>query len=123
MVGHFSYVFVQTSQDSLDVDDIGNCFLETCNDSGEMYFLAIRTSLGITRVTEYGPYADGIRLTGVTSTFLQFDYNEKKLNKIIYNFLNNPGRTITQAREMDEDEYRLLMKDLKNPTQLLWDGE
>ena len=121
MVGHFSYVYIQQSQDTLDVDDIGNCYLETSNDSGEFFYLAVRTCLGISRVTEYGPYSDGIRLPSVSCTFNQFDYNEKKLNKIIYSFLNNPGRNITQAREMDQEEYELLAKDLCNPLLLLWD--
>ena len=121
MTGSFSYVFIKTSQDTLDVEDIGNCYIETCNDVGEAFYLAIRTCLGISRVTEYGPYADGIRLTNVSSVYQQFEYNEKKLSKIIYNFLNNPGRNITQARELDEDEYKEIVKNLDSPVFLLWE--
>lgn len=121
MTGTFNYVFVQQSQDSLTVGDIGNCFLETCNDSGERFFLVIRTSLGITRTAEYGPYADGIRCTSVSCVFNQFDYNEKKINKMIYNFLNNPGREITQAMELDKEEWDEIEEKLDNPLKLLYD--
>ena len=123
MTGHFEYVYVKQSMDSLDIDDIGNCYLETCNDTGECFYLAIRTSLGFSRVVEYGPYADGIRLPSVSAVFNQFEYNEKKLNKIIYLFLNNPGRQITQARELTEEEYRDIITHLLNPVLLLWDNK
>ena len=121
MTGTFNYVFVQTSQDQLIIGDIGNCFIETCNDNGERFFLVIRTSLGFSRVAEYGPYADGIRCTSVSCTFNQFEYNEKKLNKIIYSFLNNPGRNITQAFELDEEEWKEVREKLDNPLNLLYD--
>ena len=121
MNGRFDYVYVRQSQDFLDVEDIGNCYIETCNDSGECFYLFIRTSLGYTRVVEYGPYADGIRLPSVSATFNQFEYNEKRLNKTIYNFLNNPGREITQAREISEEEYKDIVGSLINPVLLLWD--
>lgn len=121
MTGHFEYVYVRQSQDTLDIDDIGNCYIETCNDSGECFYLAIRTCLGISRVVEYGPYADGIRVPNVVANFNQFEYSEKKLNKIIYTFLNNPGRDITQARELDEEEYKEISRLLSNPVMLLWD--
>lgn len=121
MTGHFSYVFIQTSQDTIDIEDIGNCYIETCNDVGEFFYLAIRTCLGISRVTEYGPYSDGIRLENVACSFYQFEYNEKKLSRIIYNFLNNQGRNITQARELEEHEYKNLVRELDNPVFLLWE--
>lgn len=82
--------------------------------------MGIRTCLGITRIGEYGPFQDGLPSTFVDSNFQQFDFAEAKIQKSVKRFLNVPGRNVTQAREMTEDEFKEILSNLRNPIDLLF---
>ena len=92
----------------LDVDDIGNCAIEANNDEGNYYYMVIETNLGFTKIFEYGPVQPDFNemCKSVTCTFDRIEFNEKKISKRIYSFLNAPGKNITQAQIVDK-EYAL----------------
>lgn len=106
MRASFEYFATTTYMDSLEVENIGDCCLEACNDSGEVYFLCISTSLGVSKILEYGPYMDGLSPIHLIYKYQELAYNEKKLNTIINKFLNDISKNITQVREVSYDDIK-----------------
>ena len=89
----------------IDIEDIGNCVIEASNDTGLFWYLCIQTTLGWTKITEYGPAApDFVELPkSVTCTFNRIDFDERKIANSISMFLNNSKRAITQARVVEPE--------------------
>lgn len=102
----FEYLATTTYLDTFEVENIGECCLEAYNDSGEAYFLCISTSLGVSKILEYGPYMDGLVPVYLTYKYQEFTYNEKKLKVIINKFLNDMAKNITQVREVNYDDIK-----------------
>ena len=101
----FDYFRLTTALDSIDIDDIGNCCINSINDSGEEWFLIVKTCEGWTEITEFGPLlVDTGRLP---SYFMynrfSYDFSEKKISAVIDKFINNPKRAITQVFEVEKD--------------------
>lgn len=105
-----NYLYETTSNDSIDIEDIGNVCLLVNNDLGQNWVLLIKTILGITYILEYGPFYYHKNSDYVYSCFQKIDYSEYKLKKRIDKFINDPKRVITQVQFIDEDEARLLIK-------------
>lgn len=105
---NFGYFYSSMAIGQLDVDDIGNCAIEANNDEGNYYYMVIETNLGFTKIFEYGPVQPDFNemCKSVTCTFDRIEFNEKKISKRIYSFLNAPGKNITQAQIVDK-EYAL----------------
>lgn len=103
MNGTYEYFFTRMATGELEVNDPGNCCIQACNDNGEIYYLLIESTLGWTKILEYGPATpDFYELPkSVFCTFNRIDFNEKKIEKKISEFLNAPMRNITQAQEVD----------------------
>ena len=102
---NFDYFTVQTVMANIDIDDIGNCAIEANNDNGEFWYLIIRTTLGSTQVFEYGPTIHtGLMEKTVNCSFKRIEFTEAKVIKRIKEFLNNPYKNITQAKEMTIEE-------------------
>ena len=102
---NFEYFTVTTVMADIEIEAIGNCAIEANNDNGEFWYLVIRTNDGLTQVFEYGPTCHtGILEKSVNCSFQRINYSESKIKKAIQSFLNNPYRTITQAREITLDE-------------------
>ena len=99
----FEYFYVTTVGASVNIDNIGNFALEANDDMGQSYYLVIRTTLGSSRIFQYGPIVTDISLLPKTCscTFKRIEYSDSKIKKIIDNFLNNPYAKITQAKEID----------------------
>lgn len=94
----FEYLYESVSRDSICVDDVGNLNIEANNDLGHAWFLSIKTLLGYTYIFQYGPYALDIPVLPIQSTtasISKIQYDEKKICKIIENFLIDPKRDIT----------------------------
>lgn len=89
----------------LEIEDTGNCVIEASNDMGMFWYLSIQTSLGWTKITEYGPATpDFFELPkSVSCVFNRIEYDEKKIVNSVNMFLNNSKRNITQARVVDLD--------------------
>lgn len=109
----FDYLYESVSRDSICVDDVGNLNIEANNDLGHAWFLSIKTLLGYTYIFQYGPYALDIPVLPIQSTtasISKIQYDEKKICKIIENFLIDPKRDITQTRIIDDLENEDLSK-------------
>ena len=88
---------------SLDVENVSNCAIEANDDLGNFYYLIIKTKMGVSNVLEFGPINE-YDITGMAyQKYKRAEINEKKLQKIIYDFLNNDLRKITQAQEISFD--------------------
>lgn len=103
----FEYFKELKANDSLSVYDIGNCCLKAFNDDGQVYYLMTTTTLGFTKVYQYGPLnVDDLNLGVYYNCSVQtIEYSEKVLFKLIDSFLNDKYKKITQAFECQIDEF------------------
>lgn len=117
----FEYFYTKTAVGNLELEDIGNCIIEAANDEGLLFYLMISTSLGWTKIVEYGPAApDFYELPkSCFCSFSRIEYDERKIHKRIDEFLNTPKRNITQAQEVDADVFfdscKSILDYVKNP--------
>lgn len=109
----FEYFFTKQAVGELELEDIGNCYIQACNDEGLLYYLLIETNLGWTKIMEYGPAAPDFNELpkSVFCSFSRIEYDERKIIKKINEFLNDTKRNITQAQEVERD---LLFEDCKS---------
>lgn len=113
MEATYNYLPNITFMDSINIENIGECCLECYNDLSEGYYLWVSTSLGVTKVLQYGPELDGIPPTYCNYTFQQFQYNDKKIDKLISKFLTDPGKNITQVKQVEPSDIIDKLVDLK----------
>lgn len=111
MQGVFPYFQKIDFLDEISIDNIGECCLAVNNDSGIFWYLWITTSLGLTKVFQYGPEMDGLPLSNMSCNYQQFQYSEKKLNYIIRKFLNNTE--CTQIEQINPEDIIDRLIDLK----------
>ena len=102
----FEYYITKIVNGSIDIEDTGNCAIKAYNDNGSCYVLIIETSLGISRVFQYGPAVHDLDLLpkSVNCSFKRIEYSDYKIHKVIDEFLNNGYSGITQAFVVDKDE-------------------
>ena len=100
------YFIQRTAIDSIEIEDIGKCVIEACNDKGAFYYLIIRTVDGFSNILEYGPIVPDIKTlpNSVICDYTKMEFTEGKIGKIVEKFLNDSRRQITQAREVDIEE-------------------
>lgn len=113
MEATYEYMPNVTFMDSINIENIGECCLECYNDLGEGYYLWITTSLGMTKVLQYGPETDGITPAYCSYSFQQFQYNEVKIDKLINRFITDPKKVITQIQQVDPCDIMDKLTDLK----------
>ena len=103
----FEYFFTRTATGELDIEDLGNCYIEAFNDEGLAFYLLIETNMGWTKTCEYGPISVDFKElpNNVSCVFNRFEYDEKKLNTTVKEFLNAPRRNITQAMEIEREAF------------------
>jgi len=79
--------------------------LQEVYDQAEEWYLIIDTDLGWCEIRQFGKLiADMDELQGSFSyTYYKFEYSEKKLYKLIDNFLNDEKKMITQAMIIDRE--------------------
>lgn len=111
---NFEYFYSRSATGDLEVEDIGNCSIEANDDIGNFYYLLIETNMGFTKIFEYGPIQPDFDVLPktVNCTFNRIEYNEKKIQKQIYSFLNTPIRNITQAQLIEKEELLSNCKDI-----------
>lgn len=102
----FNYYFTTQAIGNLLIDDIGNCAIEANSDDGCFYYFVSKTTLGFTRIFQYGPLvkSSDVMHKSVRCTFKRIEYDQNKVAKEIKSFLNQPFVTITQAIEIDPKE-------------------
>lgn len=119
---HFDYLVKLKKEESIDIENIGNCAIEVWNNLGFEWLLIIKTNEGLTEVVEYGPLLPDIKYppANVSYTYSRFDFSESKISKRIDKFLNDGYRNITQAFEISRDEAASRMRNL---VEFLYDCE
>lgn len=108
----FDYLERVVVDGQLEVDNIGDCIIQANNDLGEEFYLIIKTELGWTEMIEYGPCVPDLSLLQMNYqiTYNRFEYNQGKIERSIDKFLNNPKRSITQAKLVElSDIYGALI--------------
>lgn len=95
----FEYLATKSYLDSIDIEDLGNVYLNALNDLGDEYYLSIETHLGWTEIKEFGPCAvDSNQSSNYFNLlYIKFEYNESKIIKNIERFINNEKRNIIQV--------------------------
>lgn len=111
----FKYLKTEAYMDSIDIDDIGNCFLQIYNDEGKEWLMSVKTKLGWTIVKTFGPFIlDSNTMDSNFSYFKkELEFKEKKLYNIIDDFINNPHKQITQIFIIDEDIFNDKLSSIK----------
>ncbi len=111
----FKYLKTEAYMDSIDIDDIGNCFLQIYNDEGKEWLMSVKTKLGWTIVKTFGPFIlDSNTMDSNFSYFKkELEFKEKKLYNIIDDFINNPHKQITQIFIIDENTFNDKLSSIK----------
>ena len=111
----FNYLKTETYMDSIDIDDIGNCFLQVYNDNGREWLMSVKTKLGWTTVKAFGPFILDSNTMDSNFSYLkkELEFKEKKLYNIIDDFINNPHKQITQIFIIDEDTFNDKLSSIK----------
>ena len=103
------YCFQNQPLGNLEIDDIGNCYVEANTDLNEQFYFASRTKYGLTKICIFGPVdpANQELQTAYSCKSKKLDYNVAKIKKELDTMLNNnPKFEITQAKVISEEEFR-----------------
>lgn len=100
--------------DSFNVENIGDVSLNFINDLSQEWYLDIKTELGDTVVTKFGPLL--IDINELQNSFKfernKFSYNETKLINEIDKILTNDKLAITQVMEIDRDTFNNRLREI-----------
>lgn len=100
--------------DSIDIVDIGNCSLQAYNDDGQEFILLIETKYGYTTVYQFGGMlADSIEANSFSMIKYGFEYQDKKVEKCIKDFLRDKKKKITQVFEIEIEEAKNRYRELE----------
>jgi len=122
MKAEYQYMRQVSYLDSFTVENIGNCIIHTFTDDGTQRYLITRTVLGVSRVLKCGPIQSGAH-TICSSSFEQFDYDEKKLNRCIERFVADDPE-ITQVEVLEpstREDYEDITNSLPDIRNYLYD--
>ena len=111
---NFEYLIKVQKQESINIEDIGNCAIDAYNDLGFNYVLIVRTKEGTTEIIEYGPIIPDVEFlpANVHYTYSRFDFKQSKIERLIQSFLNDGYKGITQAFEIELKEAGSKMRNL-----------
>lgn len=98
----FDYNACVTTLNTIDIVDIGNCAIEVTNPDNMFFYLLIRTTMGKSSITTFGPVVPDLKLlpNNFELTHKRIDFDIKKVSKEIRTFLMNSKRKITEAKEV-----------------------
>lgn len=99
----FEFNIQPTPQSLLSVDNIGQLAIEASNEhTGNYYYLIAITNLGVITIATAGPVLPDLDMlpSGYSVDINAMDYEEKKVTKVLYKFLNDYRKGITSAREV-----------------------
>lgn len=116
---NFRYMKTETFLDSIEIEDIGNCYLDVLNDEGREWLLCMNTELGWTSLTLFGPIVADLDKPA-QSFYLshsEFEYSDKKVYKTISDFINDSKKAITQVFLIDKDMFDKKKNIIKNNLQ------
>lgn len=115
MTKAFEYLTRITKEAEIVIEDTGNTCIEAMNDNGCLFYLIIRTnSIGWTKTLVYGPLSDATDNPHERYCILNcFEYDEYKINNTIKSFLMDNKKRITSAFEVDAEEIKDKLRDIK----------
>lgn len=122
MKHNFDYFYDTRANDSFLVEDISNFTINALNDSGLEWYFDIRTELGNSYITKFGPiFVDDDTLSSANKTPFKFEYfvmpyDEGKIIKRVDSFINEPKSAITQILEIDREQFSNRLKEIMNVT-------
>lgn len=110
----FEYMYVTTSMGSIDIEDLGNFALWGINDLYQEFIIIVQTSLGNTKILEYGPIMLESRLPckKMKYTYDELEFKESKIAQRVEKFLGDKNM-ISQVLLIDVEEAKSKMVDLK----------
>jgi hypothetical protein len=105
-VRSYEYLYEVKATGFIDIDNIGEVCLSATNNFLQEKILVIHTEYGKTKVLQYGPvYVDNVQTPlNAQYTYEEFDYNDRKIDKIIDKFINEPKFSTTQVTEISYEE-------------------
>ena len=108
----FEYLQQITSQESIEIDDIGNTAIQTFTNYAETKVMIIKTLDGITEVIEFGPVNIDVKELPdrVIYTYERFEFNQRKLIKKIEKFIQDDS--VAQVIETDYNHAKEVIKNL-----------
>lgn len=111
----YDFSVTETYDKSLQVDDAANCCIRARDAEGLEYYLRIKTVMGMTSLFEVGPVlADmPILADGFHVNYQHTKYSDKKIDKWVDSFLNNPKFGLTEAEEVIESEMWSVLPNLE----------
>ena len=90
---HFFYERDVIINSTLDVEEIGQCYLEASTDAGNFYYACVKTVMGRSVLLEFGPVCEVPPATWKDSFFTfnrsNIAFDERKISRFIDKFLNN----------------------------------
>ena len=113
----FDFAQELKATNSIDIDNIGNFYLEAINeDDGFCYYLSVKTTLGTSSILYYGPVVPDLDILpdNYSVIFQRLPFNDKKMFFWVNKWLNDHSRKITTATLIDENEFFTEYKDLKS---------
>ena len=116
---NIEYLFIETAQASIDIEDVGNTCLSIFNDDGEVWYINITTEYGRSTITQFG--GNNIEEESINNFYFntyKIEYNSKKLYSIINKFINDNKKNITQVIEINKEEF---LNRLKNNMGKIYD--
>ena len=88
----------------IDIEDLGNCNIVAYNDSADEFYMRIKSYDGFAEIIECGPMSPDIEPKFVCCIYRRIEFKEKKIIKLIDDFLNNPQKQINQVTLVSNDE-------------------
>lgn len=100
---------------SIDIDELGNFFLEAINeDESYYYYLMVKSTLGTSSIIWYGPVVPDVQLlpAGYSVHLERMQFNDKKMQMWLNKWLNDRAKNITAAFTTTQDVFKQNFRDL-----------
>lgn len=101
------YHGVRTFEDTFDIVDPGNTCIRCTSYEGAEYYIVIRTVAGQINFLSFGPVLPDVTeilVPDFNLSYTKFKWNERKLEKAISSFVNDPKKKISELEEVAEYE-------------------
>ncbi len=106
----FEYQKIVTAQETIDIEDVGNCALQTFTAYGETKVLIIKTTDGISEIIEFGPANVDIKELPdhVVYIYDRFEFNQRKVIRRIDKFIQD--ESVIQVLQIEYDQAKQVIK-------------
>ncbi len=102
----YEYLYETKATGFLEVENIGECCLVANNDFLQEQILIITTTMGKTKIIQYGPvYVDNVQSpTDVQYSYCEIDFSDYKIDKRIEKFINDAKFRTTQVTQIELED-------------------